>query len=50
LTEEYGLRGFENRALRKIVIPKRQEVTGKCWRKIHMNIFVVGIPLRILFT
>jgi hypothetical protein len=50
LTEEYRLRVFENRALRENVIAKRQEVTGKWWRKQHMNIFVVGIPHKISFA
>jgi hypothetical protein len=31
LREEHRLRGFENRALRKIFGPKRAEVTGE-WR------------------
>jgi hypothetical protein len=30
--EEYGLRVFENRVLRKIFAPKRDEVTGECKR------------------
>ena len=34
LREESKLRVFENRALRKIFGPKRDEVTGK-WRKLH---------------
>jgi len=32
--EEHGLRVFENRVLRKIFGPKRDEVTGE-WRKLH---------------
>jgi hypothetical protein len=31
LREEHGLRVFENRALRRIFGPKRDEVTGE-WR------------------
>jgi hypothetical protein len=31
---EYSLRVFENRVLRKIFGPKRDEVTGD-WRKLH---------------
>jgi hypothetical protein len=34
LREERWLRVFENRVLRRVVGPKRDEVTGK-WRKIH---------------
>jgi hypothetical protein len=34
LREEHRLRVFENRVLRKIFGPKRDEVTGG-WRKLH---------------
>jgi hypothetical protein len=34
LREEHRLRVFENRVLRRIFAPKRDEVTGK-WRKLH---------------
>jgi hypothetical protein len=34
LWEEHRLRVFENRVLRKIFGPKRDEVTGE-WRKLH---------------
>jgi hypothetical protein len=34
LREEHRLRVFENRVLRKIFGPKRDEVTGR-WRKLH---------------
>jgi hypothetical protein len=34
LREEHGLRVFENRVLRRIFGPKRDEVTGG-WRKVH---------------
>jgi hypothetical protein len=34
LREEYRLRVFENRLLRRIFLPKRDEVTGE-WRKLH---------------
>jgi hypothetical protein len=34
LREEYRLRVFENRVLRRIFGPKRDEVTGR-WRKLH---------------
>jgi hypothetical protein len=33
LREEHGLRVFENRVLRRIFGPKRDEVTGE-WRKL----------------
>jgi hypothetical protein len=34
LREEHRLRVFENRMLRRIYGPKRDEVTGE-WRKLH---------------
>jgi hypothetical protein len=34
LREEYRLRIFENRVLRRIFGPKRDEVTGE-WRKLY---------------
>ena len=34
LREEHRLRVFENRVLRKVFGPKRDEVTGE-WRKLH---------------
>jgi hypothetical protein len=34
LREEHRLRAFENRVLRSIFGPKRDDVTGK-WRKLH---------------
>jgi hypothetical protein len=34
LREQYRLRVFENRVLRRIFGPKRDEVTGE-WRKLH---------------
>jgi hypothetical protein len=34
LREEHRLRVFENRVLRRILGPKRDEVTGE-WRKLH---------------
>jgi hypothetical protein len=34
LREEYSLRVFENRMIRKIFGPKNDEVTGE-WRKLH---------------
>jgi hypothetical protein len=38
LTEEHRLRVFENRVLRRIVEPKRHEVTGK-WTRLHSEEF-----------
>jgi hypothetical protein len=34
LREEHRLRVFENKVLRRIFAPKRDEVTGE-WRKLH---------------
>jgi hypothetical protein len=34
LREEHRLRVFENRVLRKILVPKMDEVTGE-WRRLH---------------
>jgi hypothetical protein len=34
LREEYGLKAFENMMLRRIFVPKRDEVTVE-WRKLH---------------
>ena len=34
LRDERRLRGFENRVLRRVFVPKRDEVTGE-WRKLH---------------
>jgi hypothetical protein len=34
LREEHKLRVFENRVLRRVFVPKRDEVTGE-WRKLH---------------
>jgi len=38
LREERRLRVFENRVLRRVFGPKRDEVTGE-WRKLHNEIF-----------
>jgi hypothetical protein len=40
LREEHRLRVFENRVLRRISGPKRDEVTGE-WRKLHKRSFVI---------
>jgi hypothetical protein len=34
LREEHRLRVFENRVLRRVIGPKRDEMTGE-WRKLH---------------
>jgi hypothetical protein len=34
MTEEHRLRVFENRVLRRIFRPKRDEATGE-WRRLH---------------
>jgi hypothetical protein len=34
LREEHRLRVFENRVFRRVIGPKRNEVTGE-WRKLH---------------
>jgi hypothetical protein len=36
IREEHTLRVFENRVLRRILVPKRDEVTGE-WRKLHIE-------------
>jgi hypothetical protein len=38
LREEHRLRVFENRVLRRIFGPKRDEVMGE-WRKLHNNLY-----------
>ena len=37
MREERRLRAFENRVLRRIFEPKRDEVTGE-WRKLHNEV------------
>ena len=59
LREEHRLRVFENRVLRRIFGPKRDEVTGQ-WRKLHNeelndlyfspNIVRVNKPRRMKLT
>jgi hypothetical protein len=41
LREDHRLRVFENRVLRRIFGPKRDEVTGE-WRKLH-NVELLGL-------
>jgi hypothetical protein len=36
MREDCGLRVFENKVLRSIFWPKRDEVTGE-WRRLHKN-------------
>jgi hypothetical protein len=47
LRGEHRLRVFENRALRRIFGPMREEVT-EGWRKQHMSSFIVYILHQIL--
>jgi hypothetical protein len=46
--EERRLRVFENRVLRRIFGPKRDEVTGE-WRKIHIRSLMISTPHPIIF-
>jgi len=48
LREERGLRVFENRVLRRIIGPKRDEVTGE-WRKLPNESLMICTPHPILF-
>jgi hypothetical protein len=43
LREEHKLRAFENRVLRRIFGPKRDEVMGE-WRKLHNRMFFYSSP------
>jgi hypothetical protein len=43
LREEHRLRVFENRVLRRIFGPKRDEVTGGC-RKLHNKELQILVP------
>ena len=45
--EERRLRVFENRVLRRVFGPKRDEVTGE-WRKLHNEELMICIPYPIL--
>jgi len=47
LREECNLRVFENRVLRRVFGPKRDEVTGE-WRKLHNRNLVICTPYSIL--
>jgi len=48
LWEEHRLRVFENRVLKRIFGPKRDEVTGE-WRKLHNEELNDCIPHPVLF-
>jgi len=43
LREDRRLRAFENIVLRRIFVPKRDEVTGE-WRKLHNRSFMIRTP------
>jgi hypothetical protein len=47
LREEHRLKVFENRVLRGIFGPKRDEVTGD-WRKLHNGSFIICTHHQIL--
>jgi hypothetical protein len=51
LREEHRLRRFENRVLRRIFGPKRDEVTGE-WRKLHneqlLNLYSSSSMIRMI--
>jgi hypothetical protein len=53
LREEHRLRVFENRVLRRIFGPKRDEVTGD-WRKLHNeelhNLYSSSSIIRMIMT
>ena len=48
LREERRLKLFENRVLRRILGPKKDEVTGE-WRKLHNEELIDLIPNLIFF-
>ena len=48
LTQNHRLRVFENRMLRRIFDPKREDLTGK-WRKIYNWELLFSAPHQILF-
>ena len=48
LREECRLKVFENRVVRGIFGPKRDEVTGE-WRKLHNEELMICTPHPILF-
>ena len=48
MREERGLRVFENRVLRRVFGPKKDEITGE-WRKLHNESLMICTPHQILF-
>jgi hypothetical protein len=46
--EEHWLRVLENRVLRRIFGPKRDEVKGE-WRKLHSEEYMICTPHPVLF-
>jgi hypothetical protein len=46
MKEKHRLRVFENRVLRRIFGPKRNEVTAE-WRKLHKGSFIICIHPQI---
>ena len=48
LREEHRLRVFENRVLRRVFGPKRDEVTGE-WKKLHYEELIICTAHPILF-
>jgi hypothetical protein len=49
LREEHRLMSFENRVLRKMIRPKRDEVTGD-WRKLHKDVLCTKLHNDVLCT
>jgi hypothetical protein len=49
LKEEHRLRVFDNRVLRRIFGPKRDDVTGE-WRKLHNESFICHTPPQTLLS
>jgi hypothetical protein len=49
LTEEHRLRIFENKVLRRIFGPKRDEVTGE-WNKLHNEELYILYSSQILLS
>jgi hypothetical protein len=53
LREEHRLRVFENRVLRRILEPKRDEIIG-CWRKLHSeelhNFYSLANIIRVIMS
>jgi hypothetical protein len=47
LREERRLRVFENKVLRRVFGPKRDEATGE-WRKLHNKELIICTPYPIL--